>query len=96
MIKKSVLLSEYCTEEPFMWTSEEIQLTYFGLNTVNRSFSATEVKEGASTIAMRINEDGNLELHLRDYDTPPFMENWWNDNFDSDMFGFCYIFERAE
>lgn len=95
-ILNSTILSDYCTEEPFMWTMEDIQLTYFGLSKVNRAFSMTDVAEGASTIAMRINEDGNLEIHLRDYDMPPFMENWWGDRFDSDMFGFCYIFQRVD
>ena len=94
-ILKSIILSDYCTEEPFMWTMEDIQLTYFGMNNVNRAFSATDETLGGTTIAMRINEDGNLEIHLRDYDTPPFMENWWNDDFDTDMFGFCYVFERV-
>ncbi len=93
-IKKSTVLGTNCTEEPFMWTSERIQLTYFNLSKVNRAFSASKETLGNAAIALRFNSDGQLELHLRDYNKPPFMENWWNDNFDTDMFGFCYIFTK--
>jgi hypothetical protein len=44
---------------------------------------------------MRLLSNGNLEIHLRDYDQPPFMPNWWNaSRFDADMFGFCYVFKK--
>lgn len=71
------------------------QLTYFRLSKANRAFSAESETIGESTIAMRINSEGNLEIQLRDYDTPPFGEMWWDDSsFDPDMFGFASEFVR--
>src|SRR5574344_325484 len=94
-ILKSKILGTYCTEEPFMWTRTNIQLTYFSLSKGNRAFSSSKVKEGTSVVAMRLLPNGNLEIHLRDYDQPPFMPNWWNaSRFDADMFGFCYVFKK--
>lgn len=71
------------------------QLTYFRLSKANRAFSSKSETIGESTIAMRINSEGNLEIQLRDYDTPPFGEMWWDDSsFDPDMFGFASEFVR--
>lgn len=90
-----VQLGDYCTEEAYMWTAEFMQLTYFMMSSANRAFSADTESLGEAAVAMRFNSDGNLEFHLRDYDQPPFMENWWGD-FDPDMFGFCYVMKRVE
>lgn len=87
-------LGKYCTEECFMWTSELIQLTYFSLDKGNRAFSADKETIGKIAVAMRFNEEGDLEFHLRDYDQPPFMFNWWGD-WDTEMFGFCYVMTKV-
>jgi hypothetical protein len=93
--KNFVALGAYCTEELFMWTSETIQLTYFSLDKANRAFSASKEDIKPAVVAMRFNESGELELHLRDYDQPPFMFNWWG-GFDTDMFGFCYVMTKIK
>lgn len=90
------VLSDYCTLETNMFYDENMSLTYFQLEKINRAFSKTSEKIGEGVIAMRVNEDGNLEIHLRDYEKPPFGENWWEDNdVDWEMFGFIYIFKKA-
>ena len=39
--------------------------------------------------------DGDLVVELRDYDTPPFGTNWWDDgDFDADMFSFASLFVK--
>jgi hypothetical protein len=93
-IKKYVTLGDYCTEEPFMWTANNIQLTYFKLAKANKAFSSSNSTIGESTIALRIDENGNLEVHFRDYNEPPFMTNWWSTPFDPDMFGFASVFKK--
>ncbi len=88
-------IGEYCTFEPYMWTMEEIYLTYFELSKCNRSFSADSETIGKGAVAMRFDEDGNLWLITKDYDQPPFLENWW-DGFEPDLFGFCYVMKRVK
>ncbi|MDO4367647.1 MAG: hypothetical protein Q4C26_02925 [Bacteroidales bacterium] len=92
---KYEVLSDYCTIESNMFYGEETSLTYFSLEKINRTFSKTTEKIGEGVIAMRVNEDGNLEIHLRDYEKPPFGANWWDDkDVDWEMFGFIYIFKK--
>lgn len=91
-----VRLGDYCSEEAFLWTSEVVQYTYFGLSKANRAFSADTEEIGAGVIAMRFTDDGNLWIVTKDYDQPPFMESWWGDGFDPDMFGFCYVMKRVQ
>ncbi len=70
--------------------------TFFKLSNANRAFDTTE-SLGESVISLRLTENGDLELTIRDYDTPPFGEMWWDDeNFDPEMFGFCSVFTKAE
>ena len=89
------VLSDYCTIESNMFYESEMSLTYFNLEKINRTFSKTTEKIGEGVIAMRVNEDGNLEIHLRDYEKPPFGTNWWDDeDVDWEMFGFIYIFKK--
>lgn len=67
---------------------------YYMLSAANRAFSKTEEKIGESVIVFTI-LDGNLIVEFRDYDTPPFGENWWSDNkFDADMFSFASLFVK--
>ena len=90
-----VVLSDYCTLEGSMFYDSEMSLTYFNLEKINRTFSKTTEKIGEGVIAMRVNEDGNLEIHLRDYEKPPFGKHWWDENkVDWEMFGFIYIFKK--
>ena len=90
-----VVLSDYCTLEGNMFYEPEMSLTYFNLEKINRTFSKTTEKIGEGVIAMRVNEDGNLEIHLRDYEKPPFGAHWWDENkVDWEMFGFIYIFKK--
>ncbi len=69
--------------------------TFFELSSANRAFSAETETLGAAVIALRLTEDGDLELSFKDYDQPPFGEIWW-DGFEPDMFGFCSVFTKAE
>lgn len=96
MAVKSEKLGDYCSREPFMWTGEEIQLTYFSLSSANRAFSAEKETLGKAAAAMRFDENGNLWFIIKDYDQPPFLENWWDGDFDPDMFGFAYIMKRVQ
>ena len=68
--------------------------TYYLLSAANRAFSKTEEKIDESIIVFTI-IDGNLIVELRDYDTPPFGKNWWDDgDFDADMFSFASLFVK--
>lgn len=89
------MLGDYCTYEPYMWTAEDLYLTYFELSKCNRAFSADSETIGKGAVAMRFDEDGNLWLLTKDYDQPPFLENWW-DGFEPDLFGFCYVMKRVK
>ena len=67
---------------------------YYLLSTANRAFSKAEEKLGESVIVFTI-IDGDLIVEFRDYDQPPFGENWWSDNkFDADMFSFASLFTK--
>ena len=92
-----VVLSDYCTLESSMFYEREMKLTYFSLDRINRAFSKTTENIGPGVIAMRINNKGTLEIHLRDYDKPPFGHNWWYpEKVDWEMFGFIYIFKKVQ
>lgn len=68
--------------------------TYYLLSTANRAFSKAEEQIGESVVVFTI-IDGNLIVEFRDYDKPPFGENWWSDNkFDADMFSFASLFVK--
>lgn len=67
---------------------------YYSLSSANRAFSATEEQLGSSTIVFTIVDEG-LAVEFRDYDKPPFGENWWSTNkFDADMFSFASLFVK--
>lgn len=73
------------------------QITYFKLSQVNRAFSADTESLGEGTIAMRLRNDGKLEIYIKDYDQPPFGANWWDDSeFEPDMFSFASTFTKVE
>ena len=77
--------------------TEELEeaLTYFKVKG-DRSFGG-EKKMGDVIFAMRVNDAGELVLHLKDYDEPPFGFMWWDpDKFDSEMFGFACCFDKPE
>lgn len=71
--------------------------TFFKLAQANRAFSPDTETLGEAAISLRLTEEGNLELTIRDYDCPPFGELWWTEgDFDPEMFGFCCVFTKAE
>lgn len=96
------LLGKYTVKELNMFMAEDpgledgVIFTYYLLSSANRAFSADDETLGESVIAFRLNEDGGLEMQLRDYDCPPFGEMWWDDDFDADMFSFASLFTKAE
>ncbi len=95
----AVILGNYTADESNMFIAEvdtpRQQMTYFRLDKVNRAFSADTETAGAGAIAMRLRNDGRLEIHIRDYSTPPFGEMWWDDEkFDADMFSFASTFKK--
>jgi len=89
------ILGDYTTLEVNMFEGEALgdgpfTYTYYALSNANRAFSADKETIGDSVIAVRFNKDGDLIIQFRDYDQPPFGENWWEDDkFDADMFAFC-------
>lgn len=95
----SVTLGKYTSDESQMFTAEvdtpRQQITYFSLSKVNRAFSSETESIGEGAIAMRLRNDGKLEIYIKDYDQPPFGEMWW-DGYDPDMFSFAATFTKAE
>ena len=70
--------------------------TYYKLSQANRAFDKNKVNLGEAVIAFRLNDSGKLEMMLRDYNTPPFGEMWWDPgSFDPDLFGFASLFAIA-
>lgn len=67
---------------------------YYLLSAANRAFSKDKETLGEAVVVFTI-LDGNLIVELRDYDTPPFGENWWDEgDFDADMFSFASLFVK--
>jgi hypothetical protein len=67
---------------------------YYKLSSANRAFSKTKESLGEAVVVFTV-IDGDLVVELRDYDTPPFGENWWSDaKFDADMFSFASLFKK--
>ena len=67
---------------------------YYLLSAANRAFSKDKETIGEAVVVFTI-LNGELIVELRDYDTPPFGENWWSDNkFDADMFSFASLFKK--
>lgn len=94
-----IIISDYCSQEVNMWVAmydmnlEDVEnLTWFTLN-ANRTFDNSNEKIAPAAIALRIGADGELVLHIKDYDQPPFGENWW---YDVDMFSFASWFTKAK
>lgn len=86
-------LNMFMAEDPGY--DEPVIFTYYKLSSVNRSFDNSAESLGEAVISFRLNDDGNLEMALRDYDDPPFGFMWWDpDNFDADMFGFASLFVK--
>ena len=98
------ITGKYCTKENNMFMGAmtpaitDFQLTYFKMAKANRSFDNSAEKIGEGMIAMRFNENGNLEIHLKDYDEPPFGFMWWDpsskNNFE--MFAFASEFKKVK
>lgn len=92
-------LGTYTSDENQMFVAEvdtpRQQITYFKLSQVNRAFSADTETLGEGTIAMRLRNDGKLEIYIKDCDQPPFGEMWW-DGFEPDMFSFASTFTKVE
>ena len=67
---------------------------YYLLSAANRAFSKDKETIGEAVVVFTI-IDGDLAVELRDYDTPPFGKNWWDEgDFDADMFSFASLFVR--
>ena len=68
---------------------------YYELQTANRAFSKTKETLGKAVIVFTIMDEG-LVVEFRDYDKPPFGENWADDwsKFDADMFSFASLFVK--
>ena len=67
---------------------------YYLLSAANRAFSKDKETIGEAVVVFTI-LNGDLVVELRDYDTPPFGENWWSDNkLDADMFSFASLFVK--
>ena len=68
---------------------------YYELQTANRAFSKTKETLGKAVIVFTIMDEG-LVVEFRDYDKPPFGENWAGDwgKFDADMFSFASLFVK--
>lgn len=97
------VLGSYTTKGNNMFMAEEDDAlvdficTFYKLSSANRSFSADSESLGEAVVSFRLREDGGLELILRDYDTPPFGEMWWDpEGFDPEMFGFASLFTKVE
>ncbi|MBQ5528355.1 MAG: hypothetical protein IIU05_04825, partial [Bacteroidales bacterium] len=95
---KAVILGDYTTYECNMFEAEVLEgapfvYTYYALSNANRAFSAKTEALGTGVICVRLDEAGDLILQIRDYDTPPFGESWW-DGYDADMFSFCSRFTK--
>lgn len=98
-VSGSITLGEYTSDEGQMFVgmldTPRQQITYFRLSEVNRAFSADTETLGEGTIAMRLRNDGKLEIYIKDYDQPPFGEMWW-DGFEPDLFSFASTFTKVE
>ena len=69
---------------------------YYELQTANRAFSKTKETLGKAVIVFTVLDEG-LAVEFRDYDKPPFGDNWgdkWNEKFDADMFSFASLFVK--
>ena len=91
---------DYTSSEVNMFVSESegvlsCELTYFSLSSVNRSFDNESESLGTGAIAINYDADGNLLVHLKDYDEPPFGFMWW-DGFEGEMFGFVSRFTKEQ
>ena len=95
------VLGQYTSDEAQMFVAEadtpRQQITYFKLSQVNRAFSADTETLGAGTIAMRLRNDGKLEIYIKDYDEPGFGTNMWSlGGYDPDLFSFASTFTKVE
>ena len=66
-----------------------------GYNSVVVAFSKTKETLGKAVIVFTVMDEG-LVVEFRDYDKPPFGENWADDwsKFDADMFSFASLFVK--
>lgn len=95
---EGIVIGKNTVSECTMFMGEEGYEThtnmYYLLSAANRAFSKDKETIGESVIVFTI-IDGNLVVEFRDYDTPPFGKNWWDDgDFDADMFGFASLFVK--
>ena len=103
MCSNGIITGKYTSSEPqiFIQESEGIataEMTYFELSSVNRNFDADSEELGTGVIAISFDDDDNLIIQIKDYDTPPFGEMWWElyEGYDGDMFSFASRFVKAE
>ena len=95
---KGYALGEYTSSESNMFMAEagypEQINTYYKLSSANRAFSAESESLGEAIVVFALMKDG-LHVEIRDYDEPPFGENWWYGyGYDPDMFGFASLFVK--
>ena len=101
LIAKGTIIGKNTAEESnmFMEADEDDNYgkhtnMYYKLSAANRAFSKDKEVIGESVIVFTI-LDGRLVTEFRDYDKPPFGENWWDDSaFSSEMFGFASLFVK--
>jgi len=97
---QGTVLGNYTASESNMFyaaetgNSDDMVLTYYSLSNANRAFSKSKDTPGSAVIAAKLLDGDNLIVTFRDYDEPPFGENWWTLGFDPDMFGFMSLFKR--
>lgn len=95
-------ISDYCSQECNMFVASYDEnldgdelLTWFTIK-ANRNFDNSNENIADAAIAMRLDSEGNLVIHIKDYDQPPFGEMWWDPGYDPDMFAFASVFTKAE
>lgn len=90
------ITGEFTSKEMYYFDSEEYNLIHFELETGNRAFSKDKETLGPVPIGIQINDDNTLDLFLRGYDKPPFLNHWWNDDkFEAFFLGFGYKFKKV-
>lgn len=100
----AVPVGKYAMKEGNMYRDTELESEaviwfYYKLSSANKSFSAEPDEEiiGESTIALRLDDDGRLEMQFRDLINPPFGDIWWEElKPDYENLGFCSVFDPVK